>query len=114
LKVCGTSLILIRSNANIGSVAQRLEQGTHNPLVLGSNPSVPSQRNKNPRHDCRGHQKSIALHRLLKRLFVHFTRSNPDHFGNWVKEYLAVPNFSGASCFDDGLDRFLCLLAFHG
>ena len=24
-----------------GSVAQRLEQGTHNPLVLGSNPSGP-------------------------------------------------------------------------
>ena len=24
-----------------GSVAQRLEQGTHNPLVLGSNPSAP-------------------------------------------------------------------------
>ncbi len=25
-----------------GSVAQRLEQGTHNPLVLGSNPSAPN------------------------------------------------------------------------
>ena len=25
----------------VGSVAQRLEQGTHNPLVLGSNPSGP-------------------------------------------------------------------------
>src|SRR5688500_17678869 len=25
----------------LGSVAQRLEQGTHNPLVLGSNPSAP-------------------------------------------------------------------------
>ena len=29
------------SNANAGPVAQRLEQGTHNPLVLGSNPSGP-------------------------------------------------------------------------
>jgi hypothetical protein len=28
-------------NNHIGSVAQRLEQGTHNPLVLGSNPSAP-------------------------------------------------------------------------
>ena len=28
--------------AGVGSVAQRLEQGTHNPLVLGSNPSGPS------------------------------------------------------------------------
>jgi hypothetical protein len=27
---------------NSGSVAQRLEQGTHNPLVLGSNPSAPN------------------------------------------------------------------------
>ncbi len=25
-----------------GPVAQRLEQGTHNPLVLGSNPSGPT------------------------------------------------------------------------
>src|SRR6185312_4222589 len=29
---------------NQGSVAQRLEQGTHNPLVLGSNPSASSAR----------------------------------------------------------------------
>lgn len=27
----------------VGSVAQRLEQGTHNPLVLGSNPSGPNR-----------------------------------------------------------------------
>src|SRR3954470_20059617 len=27
----------------VGPVAQRLEQGTHNPLVLGSNPSGPSE-----------------------------------------------------------------------
>src|SRR5688500_3513647 len=27
---------------SLGSVAQRLEQGTHNPLVLGSNPSAPN------------------------------------------------------------------------
>jgi len=25
----------------VGTVAQRLEQGTHNPLVLGSNPGGP-------------------------------------------------------------------------
>ena len=27
---------------NVGPIAQRLEQGTHNALVLGSNPSAPS------------------------------------------------------------------------
>ena len=26
----------------VGSIAQRLEQGTHNPLVEGSNPSGPN------------------------------------------------------------------------
>ena len=31
-------------NAESGSVAQRSEQGTHNPLVLGSNPSAPNLR----------------------------------------------------------------------
>ena len=30
------------TNILIGPVAQRLEQGTHNPLVLGSNPSGPT------------------------------------------------------------------------
>jgi hypothetical protein len=29
-------------NSRIGPVAQRLEQGTHNPLVVGSNPTGPS------------------------------------------------------------------------
>ena len=32
-------------SARVGPVAQRLEQRTHNPLVLGSNPSGPT---KNP------------------------------------------------------------------
>ena len=27
---------------SVGSIAQRLEQGTHNPLVEGSNPSGPN------------------------------------------------------------------------
>jgi hypothetical protein len=32
----------IRTLARVGPVAQRLEQRTHNPLVLGSNPSGPT------------------------------------------------------------------------
>src|ERR1700704_968938 len=32
----------IRTLAPVGPVAQRLEQRTHNPLVLGSNPSGPT------------------------------------------------------------------------
>ena len=28
-------------DGNVGSIAQRLEQGTHNPLVPGSNPGGP-------------------------------------------------------------------------
>ena len=30
------------TNILIGPVAQRLEQGTHNPLVVGSNPTGPT------------------------------------------------------------------------
>ena len=36
---------------NIGRIAQRLEQGTHNALVQGSNPCVPKKtldKNANP------------------------------------------------------------------
>jgi hypothetical protein len=32
----------VRASARDGPVAQRLEQGTHNPLVPGSNPGGPS------------------------------------------------------------------------
>ena len=31
----------------VGSIAQRLEQGTHNPLVPGSNPGGPTALNSN-------------------------------------------------------------------
>ena len=31
----------------VGSIAQRLEQGTHNPLVPGSNPGGPTGFNSN-------------------------------------------------------------------
>lgn len=33
------------TNILIGPVAQRLEQGTHNPLVVGSNPTGPTFHN---------------------------------------------------------------------
>jgi hypothetical protein len=36
----------IRTLAPVGPVAQRLEQRTHNPLVLGSNPSGPTNAKK--------------------------------------------------------------------
>jgi hypothetical protein len=40
--VHSTSHFVYRLESDNGSVAQRLEQGTHNPLVLGSNPSAPN------------------------------------------------------------------------
>src|SRR5579872_3097871 len=62
-------------SALLGSIAQRLEQGSHKPLVLGSNPSTPSfvagewrgSRNRKPEEfegPCKrndGSPRSIAL-----------------------------------------------------
>lgn len=39
------SLVRVQSGAFNRGVAQWLEQGTHNPLVVGSNPSAPTIRN---------------------------------------------------------------------
>ncbi len=33
---------ILKSNSIYGPIAQRLEQGTHNPLVVGSNPTRPT------------------------------------------------------------------------
>ena len=38
----GYRMFDVRALSRIGPVAQRLEQGTHNPLVPGSNPGGPS------------------------------------------------------------------------
>ncbi len=38
----GRWMLDVRASARHGPVAQRLEQGTHNPLVPGSNPGGPS------------------------------------------------------------------------
>ncbi len=35
-------MLIPQYSSGNGPVAQRLEQGTHNPLVLGSNPSGPT------------------------------------------------------------------------
>src|SRR5580698_1611238 len=40
---CDLSEPVVHIRLNIGPVAQRLEQGTHNPLVGGSNPSGPTK-----------------------------------------------------------------------
>src|SRR5437762_1829168 len=40
----GRWMLDVRASARHGPVAQRLEQGTHNPLVPGSNPGGPSLR----------------------------------------------------------------------
>lgn len=42
VKPCNTHLYWLQYAA-YGSVAQGLEQGTHNPLVVGSNPTGPTK-----------------------------------------------------------------------
>ena len=48
------------SDPSRGSVAQRLEQGTHNPLVLGSNPSAPSSNCRSPISNFRLEERAIS------------------------------------------------------
>ena len=52
-------MLEVRALARVGPVAQRLEQGTHNPLVPGSNPGGPSLRFGAPR-------KSDGCHAVVK------------------------------------------------
>jgi hypothetical protein len=43
-----------------GSVAQGLEQGTHNPLVVGSNPTGPTKKPHQILHQANYHQKPLS------------------------------------------------------
>ena len=62
----------VRALPPVGPVAQRLEQGTHNPLVLGSNPSrttLPFRLSASLASQ-RGFQKLETTMRTLALLFL--------------------------------------------
>ncbi len=60
-----------------GPVAQRLEQGTHNPLVAGSNPAGPTMFSgvTTPFLDTSFVDKQIDLRRVLQKYCKHFSRT---------------------------------------
>lgn len=48
--------VFYAASNSLGHVAQRLEQGTHNPLVAGSSPAVPTNSDRMAYHESGGHQ----------------------------------------------------------